>query len=282
MRNYTQTRKEIDTPKERNPMSSQRVILFVLDGLRPDGLQQADTPHVDRLVSRGASTYTARTVMPSSTLPCHTSMFRGVTPQRHGILTNTWVPQVRPVPSLVDVLHQADKRTAFFYNWEQLRDLADPGSLDRSYYMNNCHEPNGDEDLADLAAATLREWTPDFAFVYLGGTDIAGHNHGWMSDEYLAAIGRADAGIGTVLAAVNQEETVFIVTSDHGGHESTHGTEMDEDMTIPWVIAGPPIAPGRSLQEPVRIIDNPTTIASLLEVAPAADWAGQVVREAFA
>ena len=66
-------------------MSSQRVILFVLDGLRPDGLQQAPTPHVDCLISQGASTYTARTVMPSSTLPCHTSMFRGVTPQRHGI-----------------------------------------------------------------------------------------------------------------------------------------------------------------------------------------------------
>ena len=127
-----------------------RVILFVLDGLRPDGLQQASTPHVDRLISQGASTYTARTVMPSSTLPCHTSMFRGVTPQRHGILTNTWVPQVRPVPSLVDVLHQAGKRTAFFYNWEQLRDLADPGSLDRSYYMNNCHEPNGDLGIGQL------------------------------------------------------------------------------------------------------------------------------------
>ena len=174
-------------------------------------------------------------------------MFRGVTPQRHGILTNTWVPQVRPVPSLVDVLHQAGKRTAFFYNWEQLRDLADPGSLDRSYYMNNCHEPNGDEELASLAAATLREWTPDFAFVYLGGTDVVGHDHGWMSAEYLAAIGRADTAIGTVLEAVNQEETTVIVTSDHGGHERTHGTEMDEDMTIPWVIAGPPVSPGRTL-----------------------------------
>ncbi|MDE2808031.1 MAG: alkaline phosphatase family protein [Gemmatimonadota bacterium] len=263
-------------------MSPQRVILFVLDGLRPDGLQQASTPHVDRLISQGACTYTARTVMPSSTLPCHTSMFRGVPPQRHGILTNTWVPQVRPVPSLVDVLHQAGKRTAFFYNWEQLRDLADPGSLDRSYYMNNCHEPDGDWELASLAAATLREWTPDFAFVYLGCTDIAGHDHGWMSAEYLATIGRADTAIGAVLEAVNQEETVAIVTSDHGGHERTHGTEMDEDMTIPWVISGPAVSPGRSLQKPVSIIDNPTTIATLLEVAPAQDWAGQVVREALA
>ena len=102
-----------------------------------------------------------------------------------------------------------------------------------------------------------------------------------MSAEYLATIGRADTAIGAVLEAVNQEETVAIVTSDHGGHDSTHGTEMDEDMTIPWIISGPPVSPGRSLQEPVSIIDNPTTIAALLEVAPAQDWAGQVVREAL-
>ena len=71
-----------------------------------------------------------------------------------------------------------------------------------------------------------------------------------MSDEYLAAIGRADGGHWHGVEAVNQEETVAIVTSDHGGHESTHGTEMDEDMTIPWVIAGPPVSPGRNLQQP--------------------------------
>ena len=75
---------------------------------------------------------------------------------------------------------------------------------------------------------------------------------------------------------------MVIVTSDHGGHEHTHGTEMDEDMTIPWVIAGPAVPSGRRLQEPVSIIDNPTTIAALLKVAPARDWAGQVVREALA
>ena len=34
-------------------MSPQRVILFVLDGLRPDGLQQASTPCVDRLITPG-------------------------------------------------------------------------------------------------------------------------------------------------------------------------------------------------------------------------------------
>ena len=64
-------------------------ILVVIDGCRPDGIQQAATPNIDALDARGAYTCAAQSVGPSSTLPCHTSMFRGVTPERHGITTNT-------------------------------------------------------------------------------------------------------------------------------------------------------------------------------------------------
>ena len=35
-------------------------------------------------------------------------------PERHGTVTNTYVPQVRPVRSLVEVLHSAGKTTAMF------------------------------------------------------------------------------------------------------------------------------------------------------------------------
>ena len=208
------------------------VVLFSIDGLRADGLQQAVTPHIGQLIKAGAHTYAARSVMPSVTLPCHTSMFRGVTPERHGITTNTFTPQVRPVPSIIDTAHRAGKKTASFYNWEQLRDLSDPGSLNISYFVNNCYEADGDLELAEAAFAHLRGAEVDFAFVYLGHTDIAGHDHGWMSAPYLEAIGRADRAIGWVLEAIDLEQTTCIVTSDHGGHGQSHGTDMDEDMAI--------------------------------------------------
>ena len=70
------------------------LVLFVIDGMRPDGLQQTDTPHIDNVFQRGAYTCTARTVMPSVTLPAHTSMFRGVEPECHGIITSIWIPLV--------------------------------------------------------------------------------------------------------------------------------------------------------------------------------------------
>ena len=174
-------------------------ILIVIDGCRPDGIQQAETPAIDSLMARGAWTLNAQSVVPSSTLPCHTSMFRGVTPSRHGITTNTWVPMVRPVPSIAEAAHARDLKTAFVYNWEQLRDLAGPGSLDFSYYRANLDEPEGDLTIARVAAEHVVAEQPDFCFVYLGIVDIAGHRHGWMSAEYIEQIGTADRAIGILL-----------------------------------------------------------------------------------
>ena len=71
----------------------------------------------------------SRTVFPSVTLPCHMSMFHSVPPQRHGVLSNTYTPQVRPVSGLFDQAKMAGKTTAMFYGWEQLRDLGRPGSM---------------------------------------------------------------------------------------------------------------------------------------------------------
>lgn len=253
-----------------------RVVLFVIDGLRPDGLEAADTPHIDGLRRRGIHTSSARSVMPSATLPCHSSMFRSVPPERHGITTNTWVPQVRPVPSVTDMLHQAGKRTAAFYNWEQLRDLADPGSLDLSCCIANCDQAEGDIEIADRAVEWLQRDKTDFAFVYLGYTDVAGHNHGWMSAPYVEAVANADRAIGLVLEAIKNGKTAIIVTSDHGGHERTHGTEMTEDMTIPWLLCAPGLNAGE-IEGKVNIVDNAPTIAALLGVNASPDWSGRAV-----
>ena len=254
-----------------------QVVLISIDGLRPDALQKANTPHIDGIYGNGAATYEARTVMPASTLPCHTSMFRGVIPERHGITMNTWVPQVRPIPSIIDVVHQEGLKTRAFYNWEQLRDLSDPGSLNSSYFADNCDQPAGDLVIAEQAARSIKdERGPGFTFVYLGHTDVEGHNSGWMSEPYIEAIGNADQAIGMVLSELDKDRTAILVTSDHGGHGMTHGTDSPEDMTIPWGMCGPGIAKCE-LSDRVAIIDTPATIADLLGIPIAADWVGKSV-----
>jgi predicted AlkP superfamily pyrophosphatase or phosphodiesterase len=259
---------------------AERVILFSMDGVRPDAMVAAATPNLDALMARGCYAPAARTVMPSVTLPCHTSMLRGVDVPRHGITSNRFQPLARPVPSLFDVAHAAGKQTGFFFNWEQLRDLSEPGSLDVSYYIRDCKSPEGDQKIASSAIWHLERMPLDFAFVYLGWPDECAHKNGWMSEPYLRAIENADACIGRVLAAVG-EETVVLVQSDHGGHGRSHGTDCDEDMLIPWLLAGPGIRRGETLKGEVRIYDTCVTLAHLLGLSLAPEWDGRVVDEAL-
>jgi len=263
-----------------------RVILCCMDGVRPDGLRAATTPAVDRLIAGGATTRTARSVMPSVTLPCHQSMFRGVEVARHGITTNRFQPLARPVPSIMDAVHEAGGVTGSFYNWEPLRDLSEPGSLNVGYMVAACRLPEGDRWVAQQVIEHLPEWDFDFLFVYLGYPDEAGHRFGFMSEGYLDAIANADQCLGRVLdrmAALGRAaKTVVLVTSDHGGHERSHGTDCDEDMLVPWVLNGPGIRRGHEIRGEVRLFDTCPTMAHLLGLQPSAEWDGRVIEEALA
>ena len=255
-------------------------VLIMTDGMRPDALPQVNTPHLDALQARSAYTMAGSSVMPSVTLPCHTSIFHSVPPQRHGIVTNVWQPMARPLPGLVDQAHASGKRCHFYHNWEPLRDLNRPETLDFSYYRNNCYTPDGDNVIAAVAAEAIAAERPDFAFVYLGTIDVAGHAFGWMSDEYLRQIETVDDAIGAVLTALTDADTVLL-HSDHGGHDRTHGTDAPEDMTIPWMIAGPGIRRGHAIQAPVSLLDTAPTLARVLNVPVHPHWEGRAVDEVF-
>ena len=257
------------------------MVLFVMiDGLRPDAITPERCPTLTGLMARGASSLRARSVMPSITLPCHMSIFHSVPPGRHGVTSNTWSPMARPLPGLVEVAHAAGRKCAFYYNWEPLRNLSEPGHLQHSYFRDNDETASGDNAIAGEAMRSLPLDKPDFAFVYLGTVDVAGHAFGWMSPRYLAQAGYVDEALGALLAAL-PDSTHVLVHADHGGHDRSHGTDTPEDMTIPWILAGPGIRPNRSLQMPVSLLDTAPTLARLLNVKPDPQWEGHVIEEAF-
>jgi predicted AlkP superfamily pyrophosphatase or phosphodiesterase len=251
--------------------------------MRPDAMLQADTPCIDRLMATGSWTTAARTVMPSVTLPCHTSMHRGVDVPRHGVTTNTFQPLARPVPGVFDVAKDAGLTTGMFFNWGELRDLMRPDSPTVSYVYNDPSTPESDWIIARSAAHHIAEYDFDLLFVYLGYVDLAGHDHTWMSAPYIESIGNADRCIEHVLAAfaAKSQSPNVLILSDHGGHERTHGTEMPEDMTIPWVLHGPAIKPGYEITAPVRIFDAAPTLAALAGLPTDKHWDGRAVTEAF-
>ncbi|MBP3337710.1 MAG: alkaline phosphatase family protein [Clostridia bacterium] len=253
---------------------SEKVILILVDGMRPDGIEKCGHPFIETLKKISSYTMEAKTVWPSVTLPCHMSLFHSVDPSRHGITTNLYMPQVRPIDGLFDVLHAAGKKNAFFYSWEQLRDISRPGHLHKSLFLNIVGNEHTDIKLTDEAILYIKEENPDFTFLYLGETDdFGGHKYGWMSKEYLKCVNTAVACMEKVYKNLPDDYTM-IVTADHGGHDRVHGHESYEDMTIPLFISGPRFEKGEKIEN-VSIKDIAVTIADLLEVKPAKEWEGK-------
>jgi arylsulfatase A-like enzyme len=256
----------------------------MLDGCRGDALEVAATPTFDRLRAEGSWTLEARSTMPSVTLPCHTSIFHSQMPEDHGVVSNEWTPTPKLAPSLIEVIRDGGYDTAAFYTWEELRDLAPVGKLDRSYYRRLSYEAF--EELSVVAIETVTRLRPTFSFVYLEAPDALGHLFGWMSPRYLEAVQKTDEVVERLmdaLAAVGElEETLIMVMADHGGHDRGHGTEMAEDMLVPWLVWGPGICAGHKVIGDVRLIDVAPTLLYALGIPKPEGWQGSVIGEIFA
>jgi phosphopentomutase len=138
----------------------------------------------------------------------------------------------------------------------------------------------GDDEVTDVAIAHILTDKPDFAFVYLGTVDTAGHYYGWMSEGYLRQAERADRNLGRLLAALPDSSHV-LVHADHGGHERNHGLDIPEDMTIPWLLLGPRVRRGYEIQHTVSLLETAPTLARLLNIPVPRDWEGHCVDEAL-
>ena len=251
-----------------------KVILISIDGMRPDGLKSCGNPYVKELENICSYTYEGRSMVPSVTFPCHFSMTHSVTPQRHGILTNTYVPQVRPIRGLFEVIQNAGGVSAMFYGWEPLRDIALPGSLKFSTYINAYTKESTDTVLTDEAIRIITENKPDFAFLYMVDTDEkGGHDNGWMSEEYLRRISVAIDNVKRIFDTFGDEYSIVIM-ADHGGHDRSHGSEMPEDMTIPFFIYGEGVPQGHQLPEH-SLLDVAPTITKMMGILPDVEWEGK-------
>jgi hypothetical protein len=73
-----------------SPGTIERVVIVVFDGLRPDLVSAETTPHLHRFRAGGASFANARSVFPSMTRVCSSSIAAGAPPAVHGIVGNAF------------------------------------------------------------------------------------------------------------------------------------------------------------------------------------------------
>ena len=281
----TQTEPPLPTVTSAPPPRIDRVLIVSFDGLRPDAIEAAEMVNVQSLMQSGAYTLTAQTIMPSTTLPAHASMLVGTCPAKHIVRWDLYVPQngFAIGTDIFDLVHSAGLQTAMVVGKEKLRQVTEPSSTDFYTFIDATDKI---EDYTSIEKTAINQILQGFnlMLVHFPSGDLAGHDHGWMSKKQLKAHAADDAAFGLILQVLKDhgmyESTIIIVTSDHGGHDTTHGYDLPEDMTIPWIISGPRVQPGQ-LSTQVHTMDTAATSAFVLGLPLPPEWDGVPVFEAF-
>jgi predicted AlkP superfamily pyrophosphatase or phosphodiesterase len=253
---------------------NKKVILMSIDGMRPDGLLACGNGAAEYFMSRATYCLNAKTVIPSITLPCHMSLFYSVIPQRHGIISNTFVPQVHQVKGLFEKIHAMGGFSAAFYGWENMRSVWPDGCCRYSLFQNAYTDESVDTLLTDEAIKLIEEKKPDFVYLYQVETDEkGGHDNGWMTEEYLHRVAIATDNARRIIEKFSGEYTI-VITADHGGHDRMHGTDSPEDTTIPVFFIGEDFTPGKALPS-LSILDITPTVAKVMGIPAEREWEGK-------
>lgn len=264
------------------------VVIISVDGMRPDLILRADAPHVRELMKQGSFTFWAKTTEMSITLPSHTSIVTGVTPDVHGIKFNDDGPveAVYPkVPTIFELAKKAGYTTAMSAGKSKFAVLAKPGSVDWISVPERGKGGSNDTATAD-AVKMIQEHQPGVLFLHLPDTDAVGHAKGWGTDEQMKAFENADACIGKIMDAVKAQNltasTVLILTADHGGRQKWHGPDDPRARHIPWIAVGPGIRHNFDLdivrEKQVNTEDTFATSCIMLGIDPG-EVSGKMVKE---
>ena len=268
---------------------TRNVLLVSIDGLRADAIGEFGAPTLQRLMREGSYSLSARTIMPSSTLPSHTSMLSGEPPDQHGVLWNNVVSAQADVvgfPTVFSVAREHGYRTAAFFSKAKFGPLQRPGTLDYSQAPGGWFGRwSSDRTVADVRSYMDRN-RPNLLFVHLAEPDRAGHSSGWMSDAYGRAVRSADSAVAALLqsadATYGAGNYSLLVTADHGGHAYGHGTSDPQDVTIPWIAWGRGVQAGELKDVVINTFDTAPTVLWLLGVKEPEAWDGVPVRAALA
>ena len=267
---------------------SRHVVVVSIDGLRPDAIAAYEAATLQRLVREGSYTLSARTIDPSRTLPSHTSMLTGQPPARHGVLWNnvaTADTDSINVPNMFGVARAHGYSTAAFFSKAKFQPLQVEGTLDFSQAPGGLFGRWSSARAVSDVAEYLEHARPNVLFVHLTDPDAAGHRAGWMTVDYGRAVIEADRAVSRLISLAEQAygsgNFSLIVTADHGGHGTDHGSNDPRDVTIPWIAWGQGVKPGPLAQSTVRTMDTAATVLWLLSVDGPSDWAGRPVVDAY-
>ncbi|MEG1587324.1 MAG: alkaline phosphatase [Bacteroidales bacterium] len=264
------------------------VFLIGFDGLSASSINNnAEMPVFRKLMQEGSYSMKGRSVLPSSSAINWASMFMGAGSELHGY--TTWGSQVPELPSRVV---NADNRfpnifglcrekypeaeIGYLFEWKGMNYLVDTLAINYRVHTPAC---------AEAAARYIRDKKPMLCGVIFAEPDETGHAKGWESPEYMEKVKEVDAGLAKVIAAIEDagimDESVIILTSDHGGINKGHGGKTMAEMERVLVLYGKNVKKGFEIQDSHVVYDIGATMAYLLDITQPQVWTGRPIISAF-
>lgn len=244
------------------------------------------TPNTDEIFADYAHTYEMLAPMPTISAQCWGSMLHGVDPDAHG-LTNEIVAEREydvesPYPSIFKVLRNSlpEAKLASFCSWNPIN----YGIIENDVDVHKETVSSSDDLLlTQNIISYLDDEVPTLLFVEFDAADNAGHGYGYGEQAHLQAITAVDGYIKAIYNKYRDlgvlDETLFIVTADHGGVGNNHGGDSDAEKFVFLGIRGKTV-------EKTEIVDCQTKdiaciIANVLQVEPHENWTGKVPEGIF-
>lgn len=268
------------------------VVLIGFDGLGAYAVPDAEMPILKQLMATGSWSLKARTVLPSSSADNWASMLMGAGVTLHGYtewnsrtpeIPSAAVNQYGKFPGIFGLLKSSrpSAKTAVIYNWEGIGYLFEKEAVDIVV-----HDEKAEGNFyADTAAAIIKKEKPVLTFIHFSEPDGVGHSIGHRTPEYYAELKNVDRRIGTVIQAVKdagiEDQTIILISADHGGIKKGHGGKSLDEILIPWVIKGPGVKKGNEITDVIATYDTAATIAYILGLKKPQPWRGLPVMAAF-
>ncbi|MDR2047871.1 MAG: alkaline phosphatase, partial [Treponema sp.] len=257
-RNGEITRYEYGPPSGNQQLDDKQrnihVVLIGLDGWGAYYLPRAKMPTVKRMMSEGSSTLKAQSVLPTNSWPNWSSMFLGAPPEIHGYTDGGdggpfFEGSVRDkfgfFPTIFAVLKSRQFESSVFHEWDRIGFLCPPQAAET---IEHIADLSANPQAVERIALYITERGPDFTVIVFNEPDGVGHAKRHGSPEYYATLEKLDAYIARIEQAVQAggfyEDTVFILTSDHGGWLWGHGFNTPRQRTIPLILYGKNIRRG--------------------------------------